>query len=429
MKNFFGDRDVVAVIGDSNTSAEVTQIAYLQFLQYFYRIRFPERRIRLLNCGIAGDTYATAARRLEWDVFSKHPNKVVVHLGTNDICYTNYPRQNIRKEDLETDRQNIARAFQDCIDLIQKLRQEGIIPSLILPGGFYEAEDHPRVETFHGANLALQELSGRIKEYAAHNGIVATDLFPIFEKMRHQMPANVITPDRIHFHTIMHLLIAAILAKDSEFDSIVASVQLNNPDTSFRAKIENICLSDCAASFTYKPQALPFYNAPVCRQLEDFFPFTESINLETFTIKGLNPGHYQLFLDEKPAGIYSAADWEKGVNIACLKENPNQLRSAQLYQLLCTDWYAPMHDLRRLAYQMEHCVELGIDLSRISEYKPDNTYNVEPAFLKFCGNYYETIITLFQQKENNEKELDHLWQKATSIIPHQYPVKICRMSF
>lgn len=426
MKFFFGDRDIVAVIGDSNTSAEVTKIAYLQFLQYFYRIRFPERKIRWLNCGIAGDTYATAADRLEWDVFPKHPNKAVIHLGTNDICYANYPRQG---ENSDLDYQNIGNVYQNCIDLIQKLQQQGIMPSLILPGGFYELEDHPRAETFCGANSALQELSSRIKDYAAAHEIVITDLFPFFEKIRSQMPACEITPDRIHFHTIIHLLIAAIFAENLESDPIVASVHLNHPKTALRAEVENVCISKCAASFIYKPRALPFYNAPVCQQLEHFFPFAEGMNQEILLIKDLEPGQYQLFLDGKPAGIYSAEDWEAGVNIACLKENPNQLRSAQLYQLLCTDWYSPMHDLRRLAYQIEHCMKLGINLNRISEYKPNNTLNVEPAFLKFCGNYYETILALFQQKEINERILDHLWLEAASITPCQYPIKVCRIPF
>lgn len=66
----FQSQNTVAFIGDSNTSAEATTIAYPQFVQYCYRTRFPERTIQMVNCGVAGDTYAGAVRRMDWDILS-----------------------------------------------------------------------------------------------------------------------------------------------------------------------------------------------------------------------------------------------------------------------------------------------------------------------------------------------------------------------
>ena len=74
-----------------------------------------------------------------------------------------------------------------------------------------------------------------------------------------------------------------------------------------------------------------------------------------------------------------------------------------------------MHDLRRLAYQIVHCKELGIDLQRIPGYRPEESQGVEPAFLEFCGPYYGTILQLFRHREANESRLTKLQAEADGI--------------
>ena len=425
MNLLFSDGDSIACIGDSNTSAEITQITYSQFLQYLYITRFPKCNIRFINCGIAGDTYSSAIKRLDWDMLPHSPTRAMVHLGTNDICYQQYPRLDVSGNELGTDHEKVQKIQADCIKMINTLLQTGIQPSIILPGGFYEGDDHPCPETFRGANKALQEFSSLIKDYYANSDVPVIDLFPAFEIMRRLAPATTITPDRVHFQTMMHLLIAAVIAENQMFHPIVASTRIGKVPETYGSEIKDLCVSKNTVTFTYAPHSLPFYNSPVYQQLEQYYPFTQKLNQELIIVEDLQPGYYELILNGTPAGCYTAEEFAKGVNIATISENPNLVLSKELYHILCTDWYTPMHDLRRLAFQIEHCLDLGIDIKRIPGYHPQDTQDADPAFLKFAGGFYATIIELFQNQVSNENLLEQLWQQAlNSARPKEYTVSV-----
>ena len=421
----FENGDSIACIGDSNTSAEITQISYSQFLQYLYMTRFPKRNVRFINCGIAGDSYPSAMKRLDWDIMLHTPTKAIVHLGTNDICYQTYPRLDNEGNDSGTDHLKIQEIFTNCRAMADTLLQNGIQPTLVLPGGFYECSDHPRSETFRGANKALQELSGLIRKHYAGSDIPVIDLFPAFEHMRRTVPASEITPDRVHFHTMMHLLIAAVIAEAQGFDENISSVHIGSLMESYRCDVKNVSVGSDIVTFTYAPHSLPFYESSVYRQLEQYYPLSLHLNQELLYVDNLTSGQYQLILDGTDAGRYSAEKLASGINIAGLKENPNLEPAKKLYKLLCDDWYRPMHDLRRLAYQTEHCLELGIDIKQIPEYDPQDKQGVEPAFLNFAGGFYATIIGLFQNQQANRDRLEELWQQASaSAQPNAYTVII-----
>lgn len=405
----FQSESTIAFIGDSNTSAEATTIAYLQFVQYFYRTRFPERTIQMVNCGVAGDTYAGAVRRMDWDILPRKATHAVIQLGTNDVEYEQYPRCNAVKH------WKLDCAAEACGKLVDTLQSHQVSPILLLPGGFYEGENHPRSETFLGANAALEELGLRIKKLYKKTEIPVLDLSPVFRQMREVMPPETMTPDRIHLRAVMHLLIATVLTMEQGFGPVVASARVGTNTRTHRATVQNVNTSASAASFTYRPLSFPCYDSEPYRELDAYFPITERFNQEILAVEGLEGGRYLLALNGRDVGIYTAAEVAAGINIACSEANPNRQVSAELYRLLCAEWYAPMHDLRRLAYQIVHCKERGIDLQRIPGYRPEESQGVEPAFLEFCGPYYGTILQLFRHREANESRLTKLRAEADGI--------------
>ena len=77
----FKKGDTVAVIGDSITHGG----RYHAFIYLFYATRFPDREIKMYNCGISGDSAAGACRRFEWDIAVHKPTAATVLLGMNDV--------------------------------------------------------------------------------------------------------------------------------------------------------------------------------------------------------------------------------------------------------------------------------------------------------------------------------------------------------
>lgn len=419
----FSNGDLIACIGDSNTSAEITDITYAQFLQYLYMTRYPQSNIRFVNCGIAGDAYISAINRMHWDIIPHVPTKAIIQLGTNDICSQQFPC--LDKEDQVVAPEKIEKIYLDCVNLVNMLLQNNIHPTLILPGGFYEGYDHPRPENFRGANKALQKLAARIKKHYEDSNIAVIDLFPAFETICKEAPVDKITPDRTHYHTMIHLMMAMVIAEAQTFSPLVAEVRIGKSEKTYCCDIKELHMSENAISYTYTPHSLPFYDSEVYHQLEQYYPLNHRWNQELIFADALQPGYYQLMLNGKAAGCYTAEDFSKGVNIADNPENPNRELSKQLYDLLCTDWYKPMHDLRRLAYQIEHCLDLGIDVKRIPEYDTQNTHGAEPAFLKFAGEGYTTIIELFRNEESNKNKLAQLWGQALMVEkPKTYKIDI-----
>ena len=82
----FVDGDVVCFLGDSITHGGL----YHKDIADFYALRFPDRKIKMINCGIGGDTAGGALGRLDWDVLAHQPTVITIMLGMNDIGHSNY---------------------------------------------------------------------------------------------------------------------------------------------------------------------------------------------------------------------------------------------------------------------------------------------------------------------------------------------------
>ncbi len=68
------DGDTVVFLGDSITAAR----AYGKFIENYTLLRYPNRKVRLINAGIGGDTAKGELKRLERDMCA-HKAAVAVH--------------------------------------------------------------------------------------------------------------------------------------------------------------------------------------------------------------------------------------------------------------------------------------------------------------------------------------------------------------
>ncbi len=83
------DGETVVFLGDSITH----QCLYTQYLENFFITRYPERRIRFVNAGVAGDAAEDVLARFIHDVGAHKPDYVTILLGMNDGRYEEFDRE------------------------------------------------------------------------------------------------------------------------------------------------------------------------------------------------------------------------------------------------------------------------------------------------------------------------------------------------
>ncbi len=111
----------VAFLGDSITHAG-RAVAYIQ---KYYLEHFPERKVKLYNCGIGGDTAAGCIGRLDYSLDMCRPTEAVVMFGVNDL-HAGYYRPDATPEQRA---QNLAirrRHTENMKKLVRGLSERGL---------------------------------------------------------------------------------------------------------------------------------------------------------------------------------------------------------------------------------------------------------------------------------------------------------------
>jgi len=75
------DNDVWVMAGDSITA----QRLHTNFIEAYYRTRFPNLRLHFRNSGIGGNRTSSVLSRFEYDVAAWKPSIVSIELGMNDV--------------------------------------------------------------------------------------------------------------------------------------------------------------------------------------------------------------------------------------------------------------------------------------------------------------------------------------------------------
>ncbi len=173
---------MICFLGDSITDGGI----YCKDIADFYATRYPNKRIKVINCGIGGDTATGALGRLDWDVLAHHPTVVAIMLGMNDIGHVNHypsdPRQSgpagnglaAREKSIE----NYRAKMKEIVETIRAQSKARVI--LITPSPYDEAVQKEARPPHVGADAALARCVQIVKELAASEG---TELVEFHEPM------------------------------------------------------------------------------------------------------------------------------------------------------------------------------------------------------------------------------------------------------
>lgn len=332
-----GDR--VVYIGDSITDGG----HYHSYIWLFYATRFPYMPVRMYNGGIGGETAEMIYSRLDGDIFAKNPTYVTLTFGMNDTGYLEYKKEGA--EEFGNGRYDWSMEwFNRIVKRFKKL--DGVNVAMI--GGSPYDNTTTMKSAFGelpGKNEVMQRISEAQKECAEANGWGFVDFnAPMVEVGMKQQESNpefsLTGGDRVHPDNAGHMVMTYLFLKAQGLgDSKVADIEINAPKSKLE-KTENcevsnlsydrkqICFDYLAESLPYPMDTISHGNGAPQAAAAAYVPFVEEMNQERLCVKGLPSGNWRLRIDGEDMGLWTAAQWAEGVNLATLVWSP-QYRQAQ----------------------------------------------------------------------------------------------------
>lgn len=347
-----GDR--VVFYGDSITD----QRLYSFDTEAFIRTRLPRLNVSFVHSGWGGDRVSGGGggdieARLTRDVLAYKPTMVTIMLGMND---GNYSPFNQKTYDTFT------RGYEHIVDRLRR-EDQGVRFTLIQPSPYDDATRAPSFEG--GYNSVLLKFSDFIKDFGTRAGCIVSDFnTPVVEMLK---AANAKDPalapriilDRVHPGDAGHLIMAEALLKSWNVPGVVSAVEFADGKLTH---VENAKVSDISTqgglSWTEQEGALPFplnLRDPSVRLVTESSDFVQALDQETVKVAGLT-GRYNLTIDGKKVGTYSADELSTGVNLANL-DTPMHSQAQEVVTL--TRIRSDVHNQRWRSIQMYWV--LGID--------------------------------------------------------------------
>ncbi|UYQ94437.1 SGNH/GDSL hydrolase family protein [Chitinophaga horti] len=338
----FQQNDRVIFVGNSITEAG----AYVSYIYLYYMTHFPGQRLVIMNGGIGGDKASDIYRRLDYDILAKKPNVMVLTFGMNDTGYFEFNEDNAA----ERAKQRIAASEASYKLVEQRLLQMPALRKILMSSPPYDETAKIGGAVFRGKQAALAEVVKFQEAAARKNGWDFADLYrpmtALNVKLQQQDSTfTLIGGDRIHPGNAGHLVMAAEFLKSQGLaGKPVAVVAIDAKKKSSRT--ENCSVQGLQATPTnirlqYLAQSLPYPIDTVARiwgnpqrqaDALQWIPFTEDFNREILRVAGLEKGNYALKIDGRQLGVWPAAEWEQGINLALL-ETPQRNQAMSVMQL------------------------------------------------------------------------------------------------
>jgi len=315
------DGDTMVFLGDSITH----QCLYTQYIEDFFRTRYPARRIHFHNAGVSGDRAADALARFDDDVAAFKPKYVSILLGMNDGCYEDYNADTFA---------TYARGMTEILDRIEAI---GAIPIVLAPTMFDQHQltlqmNNPDYrfggrDFAHNYNALLAYYSGWLREQANQRAFPFVDLWtPLNDltfKQRRSEADFTLIPDAIHPGAAGHFIMAfSVLSQLPPDKKGVDSVSITrNAKGAWKAAgtgdFSDLVVDEnnTRVSFTHTAASLPWVvpaEAATTEEKWDVEPPAalgykmtvagHKLSNERIKVFGLAPGSYQLSIDGKVIG-------------------------------------------------------------------------------------------------------------------------------
>ncbi len=317
------DGDRIVFYGDSITE----QRLYTTDIEEFLLTRYPDRHIDVFQSGVGGDKVSGGRLgpidlRLHRDLFSHNPTVVTIMLGMNDGFYRQYDSGIFT---------TYANGYSYIVDEIQKQSPKARI-TILKPSPY---DDVTRAEMLPGGyNAVLIRFGNFLGELSSEKKTGIADLnSPVVDALKRAKVegpalATTLIPDRVHPGPAVHWLMAESVLKSWNAPRDVTSVTVDAATAVVAAEanadVTRVSKLPAGLSWTQQDHALPLPFGPLDADPQTDLVLRSSdiitaLDQETLKVTGLASGSYQLKIDDRVVGTYSAEKLEKGINLALLE--------------------------------------------------------------------------------------------------------------
>ncbi|ANH81676.1 hypothetical protein A8C56_12400 [Niabella ginsenosidivorans] len=428
----FKNGDIVCFVGNSITNNG----EFYNFIYLYYATRYPNEKLRFINCGISGDVASGILKRLDSDVLIHHPTWCVLMVGMNDVkrtLYTEKNRNNPSGDQQKAEALAVYREKTEDIIKIFKQYNQGII--LEKPTIYDQTAKLPE-ENFYGVNDALKMAGNHVEAMSKKYDTRLVDYWSIMNRINNELQEKdlnftITGKDRVHPGSLGHFVMAYQFLKTLQPNKYVAKIVIgknsgDNKGQSLNCKISNYDADQGKISFSCLENSLPFPIKPDAAEALKWVPFTDDLNQEVLQILNLDTGAYQLLIDGRPIAIYTAAQLRTGVNLAIQTNTPQYQQAEQILQL-CMEYRKQESTIRNIKL-----VEFG----RLADYKgPKDSLSVKNYLDQYLDsakasghlNFYKTQFDNYLRNKPNEavitRKLNDIADKIYAInkpIYHQF---------
>jgi len=325
----FRPNERVVFLGDSITHGG----KFVGALQLFAALRHPGWNVRCLFYGIGGDTAGGGLNRWDWDVLPAKPDRAFVMFGMNDVGRDNYKTTTPTEQEAKARAASLAAYGRNQRQLAERIVRSGVKAVLITPSPFDQYGEMAKANLVACNDPGLADCATIVRTLAAERSLGTVEFHrPMTELLKAHPDLHLCGPDRVHPGDLGHLLMAAYVLEAMGESPVVAQAFVDaKKGVAGRVcdgQTRNAVVSAVAAGpdgvrFTYAPKALPLPALPAYQVDDKVYPLTKRFNRETFVVKGLAEGAYDLAFDGTKVGTFTAAEFDRGVNVALLP-TPNQ---------------------------------------------------------------------------------------------------------
>ncbi len=341
--------DRVVFLGNSITDGG----HYHSYIWLYYMTRYPQMNLLIQNAGIGGDRVIEMLKRLDGDVFSKQPTVLIATFGMNDSGYFEYNGAEPEKfADMKVEESY--EAFKQLEKRFQGLPDTKIVLLGSIP---YDEEAYIANNTpFKNKNKAMLRIVDFQKKAAQDNNWEFLDFNEPMTALNRvfQQKDSTFTlcgRDRIHPDTDGHMVMAYLFLKaqglaGQKVAAIGIDASKKQVTRSDNCRISDLHKNASGLRFSYEANALPYPLDTIPRgwgsqksqsDAMKVVPFIEEMNQEILTVKGLQGAH-RLLIDDEIIGVWSAAEYAAGINLATLSHTPQYQQALRIMHLNEERW-------------------------------------------------------------------------------------------
>ena len=321
------DGDRVTFYGDSITE----QRQYTEDVEEYVLTRYPTWKVSFHNAGVGGDKVSGGWAgpidlRLDRDVFAWRPDVITIMLGMNDFYY---------RPDQPGIFSTYTEGYKHLVDAMQKKNPQ-VRLTLIEPSPYDDVTRDPTIPG--GLNAVLLKYSAFVAQLAHDYGAQLADfnspLTAVLKAVNEESPAlaQQVIPDRVHPQQGGHWVMATSLLKSWHAPSLVTSVVIDagaKPSaTESNTEVTGVTRAKgkitSKIGWTQADKALPLPMPPpeidpVLALVLKHSDVVAALDNETLQVKTLDPGDYDLLIEGRKVGRFSAEQLANAINLATME--------------------------------------------------------------------------------------------------------------